>query len=322
MNPSNIAIHQGRHHDPSSRPPVPCGLVWQALGACRRRRLFHSANIHCPGLSNIIEVFSLAMSSYQGQGTLYSIKFNIPGLQEPERSLLAQAECNVEGETVYFILLRTPEDDDEQFTKLAKRWIARELSRINAFTGKLLQAKDLCTEPALGVTIQVSTGWVHRAQMPHSHCGWNDDSVEFRIGASDIARHSHDPVLLYVMLDAICESACVTREWIDKDKMPPRFAEVRLIRNLLVHGSENPNGDVARYLSLYNPSIPDNRFTSREKHLELARNRSAHLLSAVWRIVINDLVNIDYNLRQDEPASRGGIFLISDGPCPGESDST
>lgn len=262
------------------------------------------------------------MSTHQNQSAAYSIKYTIPGLQEPERSLLAQAECNIKGETVEFILLRTPEDNDEQFTRLANRWIARELSRINVLTGKLLKAKHLCTEPPLGVTIRVPTGWDHQVQMPHSHCGWNDKSAEFRIGAWDTARHSHDPVLRYVMLDAICESACVAREWINKDRMPPRFAEVRLIRNLLVHGSEDPNVDVARYLSLYNPSIPDNRFSNREEHLNLARMRSAHLLSAVWRIVINDLVDIDYNLRQDEPASQGGIFLISDGPCLSESEAT
>lgn len=262
------------------------------------------------------------MSSHQDQRGAYSIKFTIPGLQEPERSLLAQAECRINGETVDFLLLRRPEDDDEQFTRLAHRWIARELSRVNVLTGKLLKATDLCTEPPLGVTIRVPTGWDHQAQAPHSHCGWSDESAEFRVGAWDVARHSNDPVLLFVMLDAICESACVTQAWIDKDRIPPRFAEVRIIRNLLVHGSESPNEDVARYLSLYTPSIPKSRFSNREDHLNLARMRSAHLLSAVWQIVLNDIGEDEHNLREVEPASQGGIILISHGPSPAESLAT
>ncbi len=291
------------------------------LGGCRRSREFHAVASHYPALSTIIEVFSLAMSCNQGQHGTYSIKFTIPGLQEPERSLLAQAECHVEGETVDFLLLRRPEDDDEQFKSLANRWIARELCRVNVLTGKLLKAKDLCTEPSLGVVIRVPTGWDHQVQVPHSHRGWSDESAEFRIGAWDVARHSNDPVLRFVMLDTICESACVTQAWMNKDRMPPRFAEIRLIRNLLVHGSEKPNEDVARYLCLYNPSIPNYRFSNREDHLNLARMRSAHLLSAVWQIVINDIVDIEHNLRENEPASQGGIFLISHGPFPNASDA-
>lgn len=259
------------------------------------------------------------MSNHKDQHGAYSIQFTIPGLKEPERSLLAQAECHIEGETVGFLLLRRPEDDDEQFTRRANRWIARELSRVNVLTGKLLKATDLCTEPPLGVTIRLPTGWVQQAQVPHSHCGWSEESAECRIGAWDVARHSNDPVLLFVMFDAICESACVTQAWIDKDRMPPRFAEVRLIRNLLVHGSESPNEDVARYLSLYNPSIPKSRFSNREDHLNLARMRSAHLLSAVWQIVLNDIVDAEQSLMEDEPASQGGIILFSHGPFPDES---
>jgi hypothetical protein len=260
------------------------------------------------------------MSSEEDHLGTYSIKFIVPGLQEPERSLLAQADCQTKGESVDFLLQRRSEDDDEQFTRRANRWIARELSRVNVLTGKLLYAKDLCTEPGLGVAIRVPTAWDHQVQMPNSHCGWSDESAEFRIDAWDVARHASDPILRFVMLNTICESACVNQAWLEKDRMPPRFAEIRLIRNLLVHGSQSPKEDVARYLGLYNPSIPNSRFSNRDDHLNLARMRSAHLLSAVWQIVINDIVDIEQNLRPNEPATQGGILLIDHGPFPIGSD--
>jgi hypothetical protein len=152
--------------------------------------------------------------------------------------------------------------------------------------------------------------------MPPKHTGWSDDAVEFRLSAWEVARHSEDIVLRFVMLDSICESAKVTQDWADNESWPPRFAEVRLIRNLLVHGSERPKEQVRRYLETCTVSIPTSRFTGRHKHLELARLRAPHLMSAVWKIVINDCVDSQIELSCGQPASLKGIILLDQGPYP------
>ncbi len=243
------------------------------------------------------------MSSRQDQHRAYFIQLIIPGLQEPERSLLAQAQCLIEGDTVAFHDLRRREHNDEHITRQANRWIAREVSRVNVLSRRLLMAQDLWTEPPIGVDIRAPTGWDNQAQVPDLHCGWSDDSVEFRISTWDVARHSNEPAMRSVMLDTICESARVAREWIDKYRLPPRFAEARLNRNLLGHGSEKPNEDLTTYLCLCHPSIPNNKLSNREAHLNLARMRSALLIEAVWKTVINDITEIEHDLKEHEPAS-------------------
>lgn len=96
--------------------------------------------------------------------------------------------------------------------------------------------------------------------------------------------------------------------------MPPRFTEVRLLRNLLVHGSQYPSEEVGQYLFFFNSSVGSSKFTNRDDHLDLARMRSAHLLSAVWQIVINDVVGSNHAFRVNEHATHGGIILIDQGP--------
>lgn len=137
---------------------------------------------------------------------------------------------------------------------------------------------------------------------------------EFRLSAWDIASHTEDTVLRFVMLDSICESAHVPQDWMNKDSWPPRFAEVRLIRNLLVHGTEVPKGEVLQYLHVCTKSIPGNRFTSRYKHLDLARLRSAHLVLSVWRVVMNDCVEADVELFSEDSASIFGCVIEEQGP--------
>lgn len=241
----------------------------------------------------------------------------IPGLREPESFLLGQADCRIQGESVEFNLNRAPDEGSDQFRERGAQWIGRELSRVNALTGKLLKATSLRAEPSPGSnTIRVAAAWDHQVQMPPSHCGWSSDAVQFRLSAWDIARHTEDPVLRFVMLDAICESASVCRDWTDQSRPPPRFAEVRLIRNLLVHGSPSPNDQVRQYLGLLRSPVPISRFSGRFKHIELARIRSPHLLSAVWKIVINDCVDIDIELNAADPATSSGIILLDRGPYP------
>ena len=62
------------------------------------------------------------------------------------------------------------------------------------------------------------------------------------------------------------------------------------------------------------------RFDGRYEHIELARFRSPHLLSAVWKIVINDCVDIEIDLQAAEPASTSGFLLIDRGPYPRTND--
>jgi hypothetical protein len=188
-------------------------------------------------------------------------------------------------------------------------------------TGRLLRATSLRAEPSPGsITVRVAAGWDHQVQMPPSHCGWSNEAVQFRLSAWDTARHTEDPVLRFVMLDVICESASVSQDWKDQSRPPPRFAEIRLIRNLLVHGRQSPNDQVFQYLRLLRPPVPICRFSGRSEHIELARIRSPHLLSAVWKIVINDCVDIKLDLNAAEPASFSAILLLDRGPYPIESD--
>lgn len=249
----------------------------------------------------------------------YVFQCTVLGLLEPHSVLLKQAGCRVSGEEVEFDLTRTSNEKSEEFRDRGARWIGRELSRVNALTGKLFKASSLRVNPSPGsITVNVAGVWDHQDQIPPSHSGWSNDATEFRLSAWDIARHTDDHVLRFVMLDSICESAMVPQDWIDESSWPPRFAEVRLIRNLLVHGSMTPNYKVRLFLERCTKSVPINRFAGRRDHLELARMRSPHLMSAVWQIVINDCVDVQVDLRCAEPATLRGILLIDKGPYPAE----
>mgnify|MGYP000920406127 CR=1 FL=1 len=251
----------------------------------------------------------------------YLFLCSIPGLREPESSLLAQANCRIRGESVEFNLDRTPDEASDHFRNRGAQWIARELFRVNALTGRLLRATSLRAEPSPGsIAVRVIAAWDHQVQMPPRHCGWESEGVQFRLDAWEIARHTEDVTLRFVMLDAICESASVNQDWTDLSRLPPRFAEVRLIRNLLVHGRPNPKNQVQQYLGLLREPVPVSRFDGRSEHLELARFRSPHLLSAVWKIVINDCVDIEVDFQSAEPASTSGILLLDRGPYPIRSD--
>lgn len=255
------------------------------------------------------------MCEHSDSESSYSFLYSVPGLREPESSLLAQANCRVRGESVEFNLDRTPDEGSDHFRNRGARWIARELSRVNALTGRLLRATALHANPSPGsITVQVASAWDHQVQMPPRHCGWSNEGAQFRLGVWDVARHTEDVILHFVMLDAICESASVNQDWTDTSRLPPRFAEVRLIRNLLVHGRLIPKDQVLRYLGLLRSPIPASRFTGRFEHIELARFRSPHLLSAVWKIVINDCVDIELDLQAAEPASASGLLLLDQGP--------
>jgi len=230
-------------------------------------------------------------------------------------TLLEQAGCRVLGDILTFKLLREQEESSDEFRDRGARWIGRELSRLNVLTCNLLKAVSLSFEPPAGdITVNVAAAWGHAPQMPPSHIGWSDEGLEFRVGAWDIACHTDDDVLCFVMLDSICESAGVPQKWTDRDAWPPRFAEVRLIRNLLVHGSEKPNPEVLKYLEVCTRSIPGNRYTNRHKHLELARLRSAHLVLSVWRVVVNGIVESEVELFSDQPASLRGFIVEDQGP--------
>jgi hypothetical protein len=90
---------------------------------------------------------------------------------------------------------------------------------------------------------------------------------------------------------------------------------------LLAHGSYKPKKEVQQYLKLLRDIVPIDRFSGRFKHIELARIRSSHLLSAVWKIVVNDCVEIDVNPREAEPAGDFGAILLEDqGPYPKKYD--
>jgi hypothetical protein len=141
--------------------------------------------------------------------------------------------------------------------------------------------------------------------------GWSEEALEFILSAWGVASHTEDLVLCFVMLDTICKAAEVSQDWVDKAKWPPRFAEVRLIRNLLVHGVKTPKPQVREYLEFCTNSIDSNRFENRYQHLELARFRCSHLKSAVWKVVKDEV-----DLLSEEPATLRGILLIDNGPHP------
>lgn len=211
----------------------------------------------------------------------YVFYCTVPGLREPETFLLAQADCRIQDELVEFNLNRTPDEGSDQFRDRGAQWIGRELSRVNALTGRLLKATSLRVEPTPGsITIRVAAAWDHQVQMPPGHCGWSNDAAQFRLSAWDIARHTEDPVLRFVMR------------------------------------SPSPKDQVRQYLGLLRSPVPINRFLGRFEHIELAKIRSPHLLSAVWKIVINDCVDISIELNAAEPASSSGIFLLDRGPYP------
>lgn len=245
----------------------------------------------------------------------FVVSCKVVGLKSLHVMLLEQAGCCVEDDLVIFELSREQEESNNEFRDRGARWIGRELSRINVLTSNLFKVNTLSFEPTLGDTsINLGTVWSQAPQMPPKHVGWSDEGLEFRVAAWDVASHTEDIVLRFVMLDSICESAGVPREWIEEDSWPPRFAEVRFIRNLLVHGTEMPSHQVLRYLEVCTKCIPGNRFTSRHKHLELARLRSAQLVSSVWRVVMNGCVEADVELFSDQPASIGGWLIEDQGP--------
>lgn len=245
----------------------------------------------------------------------YVVSCNISGLKPMHITLLEQAGCRILEDVVTFELLREQGESGDEFRERGARWIGRELSRLNVLTGNLLKASSIRFEPPTGnITINVAAAWGHAPQKPPNHSGWQDEGLEFRVSAWDIASHTDDNVLRFVMLDSICESAGVPREWTDRDVWPPRFAEVRLIRNLIVHGSEQPSPEVLQYLEVCTKSILGNRFTNRHKHLELARLRSAHLMSSVWRVIVNCCVEGEVELFSSRPASLRGIIVEDQGP--------
>ncbi len=247
----------------------------------------------------------------------YVVSCKVLGLKSLHINLLEQAGCRVEEDLVIFDLSREQEESSDEFRARGARWIGRELSRINVLTSNLFKATSLSFEPAPGnVNVNIDAAWSHAPQMPPQHVGWTDAGLEFRLTAWDVASHTEDTVLRFVMLDSICESAGVPQDWINQDSWPPRFAEVRLIRNLLVHGAEVPKQEVLRYLEVCARFIPGNRFESRYKHLELAQLRSAHLVLSVWRVVVNGCVEVDVELFSDQPASRGGFVIEDQGPYP------
>lgn len=247
----------------------------------------------------------------------YVVTCEIPGLTSLQSALLEQGGCRIFGEQVKFELARNYAESSDEFRNRCARWISRELSRLNALTNKMLKATSMNIDPSPGgVTIKASTVWAHQEQFPPSHVGWSEEALEFILSAWGVASQTADLVLCFVMLDTICEAAEVSQDWVDKTKWPPRFAEVRLIRNLLVHGVNTPKYQVCEYLEICTNSIGSNRFENRYQHLELARFRCSHLKSAVWKVVMNKVVEEEVDLLSEEPATLRGIFLIDNGPHP------
>lgn len=247
----------------------------------------------------------------------YVVTCEIPGLTSLHSTLLAQGGCRITDEKVEFELARNSDESSDEFRNRCARWIGRELSRLNALTNKLLKATSINIDPSPGgYVLKASAGWFHRGQLPPSHVGWSDESLELILSAWEVASHTEDVVLCFVMLDTICEAAGIPQVWVDKTKWPPRFVEVNLIRNLLVHGSEKPNSHVRNYLEFCTESIGSNRFENRHHHIELARFRCSHLKSAVWKVVMNKVVDDEVDLLSEEPATLRGILLIDNGPHP------
>lgn len=245
----------------------------------------------------------------------YVVSCEISKVTPLQVALLEQAGCRVQEEVVEFELQRLQEETSDEFRERAGRWIRRELSRLNVLTGNLLKYRSLKIDPPPGgVTVTVAAAWGHAPQSPPCHVGWLKEGAEFRVTAWDVASHAEDLILRFVILDSICESAGVLQTWHNKDSWPPRFAEIRLIRNLLVHGSPDAKREVKQYLDSCIGSMPGNRFTNRHSHIELARLRAPHLTAAVWNIVINDCVETEVEIFCDKPAGLKGIIIETQGP--------
>ncbi|KZY74147.1 hypothetical protein A3740_17430 [Oleiphilus sp. HI0068] len=171
--------------------------------------------------------------------TTYSVTCTVQGLEPLHVALLEQAGCHVTDDRVSYDISLQTEETDNEFTERSKRWINRELSRVNALTERFFEATAFEFEPRIGnITVRPAAAWGYVPQKPPSHNGWEDEGLEFRLNAWNVASKTEDVVLRFVMLDTICESTEVNQDWADRDKWPPRFAEVRLVRNLLVHGKE------------------------------------------------------------------------------------
>ncbi len=247
----------------------------------------------------------------------YVFNCKIEGLKPEDKTLLEQAGCRFSNGSWEFDLIRKDGESGDDFRQRGRQWLERELARLTVLTASLCEFKDLNATPSPGgITVKLQTAWGHRPQMPDSHVGWGDSSAEFRASAWVVAKKTNDIVLEFVMLDCICESANVTQKWTDRDTYPPRFAEVRILRNLLVHGQNSPRQEVLQYLDRFR-TVGSSRYSDRDNHLKLAQSRSAHLQSAVWHIVVNDCVDEDVDIRASEPASQGGLVIVDEGPCPG-----
>lgn len=247
----------------------------------------------------------------------YVVTCEIPGLTSLHSTLLEQGGWRIVDGKVEFELERDSDESSDEFRNRCARWIGRELSRLNALTNELLKAASISINPSPGgYVLKASAGWLHKKQLPPSHVGWGDESLELILSAWEVASHTEDVVLCFVMLDTICEAAGIPQVWVDKTKWPPRFVEVNLIRNLLVHGSEKPNSNVRNYLEFFTKSIGSNRFENRHQHIELAMFRCAHLKSAVWKVVMNKIVEDEVDILSTEPATLQGIIIMDEGPHP------
>lgn len=248
----------------------------------------------------------------------YNVNCKISGLTPLQVSLLEQAGCRVTDDKVEFEIDRDSNESSDAFRNRCSRWINRELYRLNAFTEILLKATDIAISPNPGdVTVNIPALLSHYHQHPPAHLGWSDKSLEFIVYAWSVASHTQDVVLCFVMLDLICEAAGVNQDNWNMDGFPPRFAEIKLIRNLLVHGDENPNHKLNKYLKLYADPIDANRFTNRHQHLELARLRCPYLKLAVWNVVMMKSVESEVDIKSDEVADRK-VLHLERGPFPVE----
>jgi hypothetical protein len=248
----------------------------------------------------------------------YKFACRVSGLQDLDRVLLGQAGCSVDADTVRFELERFEEEEsDDELRQRGSQWIARELSRLFALTGRVHSVEEISISPSLGVTIKCALSWTHYPQMPQKHLGWSDAGVIFRTSTWEIASNADNEILRYVLLDSICESAGVRQDWGNQDDFPPRFAEVRLIRNLLAHGDEFPKSNVRKYMNFFRDRFPVDRFKGRPWHLDLALTRKAPLLSAVWKVVLRDCADPCVSLEESDPAMiNPSIIYIERGPCP------
>lgn len=247
----------------------------------------------------------------------YKFACRVSGLQDHDRILLGRAGCSVDADTVRFDLERYEGEDSDDFRQRGSRWIARELSRLFALTGRVHDVEEINVRPFLDVTIRCAPSWIHGPQMPQKHLGWSNAGVVFRVSTWEVASTTDNEILRYVLLDSICESAGVCQNWVIKDSFPPRFAEVRIIRNLLAHGARLPRQEVQKYINFFRDRLPADRFEGRPCHLDLALMRKASLLSAVWKVVLRDCADSDVSLEELDPAMKDpGFINIESGPCP------